>query len=176
MWPRPPEEEAKVRQRAVALHGEGMRLRPARRSRQSGGLKRMITSTLVMVGGIYARRDGKKYIKRTGKCNPQKCGAACCKIYSGTTPYVQYTLAMLGHKRCMKYGKEELWVRHICPFLKNGKCSIYAHRPGACRQFPHLYDTTYKLVRRKCSFRFRKITKREFLRLKKVATKMEVKP
>lgn len=46
----------------------------------------------------------------------------------------------LFRKKYLKRDHEGDWVfqQRPCPFLKGSKCSVYEHRPGTCRSYPHL--------------------------------------
>jgi len=115
------------------------------------------------------RKYGKFYYKRVGKCNPKKCNSACCKVFTFGDAQGEYYRGFVNrikaHKR--KNGKREFsYFKKQCCFLKsNGKCSRWnTCLPIPCYQFPWFNDNTYKLVKSVCSIKWKKITKKEYLR------------
>ena len=72
-------------------------------------------------------------IKRIGTCQPDKCGAACCKAFS----------------------KEE-FPDGVCDKLKDNRCSIHSKKPKPCWDFPTTPDDPiYQLVKDKCTYKFK---------------------
>lgn len=67
------------------------------------------------------------------------CDGACCRSFpSVAITCAEYNqLLDLGATRLhfSLTGKHLLVIENGCEFLKEGKCSIYEHRPDICRRF-----------------------------------------
>lgn len=76
--------------------------------------------------------------QRKGKCEPEKCGALCCRVLEDS-PLVKT-------------------INGVCVHLIRGRCSIQEHKPQQCRDFPNgPYDEIYQRVKGKCGYWFEKI-------------------
>ena len=68
------------------------------------------------------------------------CGGRCCRCFSGvllTKEDDANRLEILGAtvEDDRKLGLIILCPGNTCPFLKDGRCSIYSERPAACQEF-----------------------------------------
>jgi Fe-S-cluster containining protein len=47
-----------------------------------------------------------------------------------------------------EHGEGHRFRSEICPFLTDKSCSVYPHRPDACRSYPHLHkdDFVFRLI------------------------------
>ncbi len=81
--------------------------------------------------------------------------ANCCKVITPTlTPAdIRRLAAHLGltsdefTARFLHEDEDEGgWVFEAgpCPFLANNECTVYEHRPDACRSFPHLHKRNFR--------------------------------
>lgn len=62
--------------------------------------------------------------------------AECCQFgLTGKTPYLTKSEALLAAKGWRASGRRDLPTPAdgSCPFMRNGRCQIYQHRPFACR-------------------------------------------
>ena len=93
---------------------------------------------------------------RTGKCQPNKCGSACCKFHmikktDNTDDYID------GFYDSKNEHGDHLLVRN-CKHLdvKNNKCKVWGtdKMPEVCKQFPVPTDAVYKHVFDVCTFKF----------------------
>lgn len=96
-------------------------------------------------------------IKRIGKCQLDKCGAACCKFFMINAPidkgYEKYYEGFF--PECNEYG--DRFLSQSCKFLqKNNKCSLWNDNnfPEVCKQFPNLTDNVYRHIAHLCTFKF----------------------
>jgi len=81
---------------------------------------------------------------RKGKCQPEICGAACCKVFQN----------IAGEEGLIE-GKKFSFSKGICDKLKDNKCLIYKDRPKACKDFPDSPDNpAYQAVKDKCTYYF----------------------
>ena len=98
------------------------------------------------------------HIKRTGKCQPEKCGSACCKFHlnrakghTDTYDYHSFFADEFDKQGNFVYNKN-------CEQLdeKNNKCKLWGSEkfPEVCKQFPSVNDPVYRHVRDKCTFKF----------------------
>lgn len=76
------------------------------------------------------------------------CGACCRVLYSVAVDGADVTrlaagLGLSEETICSRYIRLVDGATHLrarpCPFLRGSVCSIYEHRPRACRDFPYLY-------------------------------------
>lgn len=75
--------------------------------------------------------------------------AQCCQFgATGKTPYLTKTEALLAAKGWRASGRRELPAPAdgSCPFMRQGRCQIYQHRPFACRT--HFCDAAGGLLPR----------------------------
>lgn len=80
-------------------------------------------------------------MKRIGKCEPDKCGAACCKAFL--------------QKEEMVGDEKFTFPDGVCEKLKNNRCSIYSNRPQGCKDFPQSPDHPhYQAVKDVCTYKF----------------------
>jgi hypothetical protein len=109
-------------------------------------------------------KAGKNYLKRIGKCNPRRCGAACCRFFHCRQyQYARYFAGFMDAK-IKADGKGGAFINRPCKFLKNNRCTRWKKRPVPCYQFPIPSDEVYKQVKGKCSYRFVRITRKEYER------------
>jgi uncharacterized protein len=85
---------------------------------------------------IYSYMD--ELYASISQCSPCSRGCAyCCRIQVLVSPLeAQYIEARTGVKQSPGIDKTD----SDCPFLDNNICSIYPHRPFACRQHLALFD------------------------------------
>jgi len=114
---------------------------------------------------INNAKDSKKkcYYKRIGKCDPGKCGGACCR----------YTIANMFEDnyfdkiaswfktpiQTVKYGKKTFIVSAFhCPNITiDGRCKLHGTKKQSkvCDMFPMVHtDVVYKYVKEFCGYRF----------------------
>jgi hypothetical protein len=82
-----------------------------------------------------------KYYIRHGKCDPDKCGAACCKMMKNPSPETKAEFCPDNNG--------------VCRYLKNNRCTIQETKNQICKNFPpDPGDQNYLKVKDKCSYRF----------------------
>ncbi len=106
---------------------------------------------------------------RTGRCQPTKCGAFCCRTGAIMT---QCNRKSKRAKDDMKYyelqnmqpigdlnGETILSNRVACAALRGLRCGIHKKRPSICKEFPFNKDQSfYKVaVQHGCTYKFKKI-------------------
>jgi hypothetical protein len=107
-----------------------------------------------------------RYYERTGRCQPKKCGSLCCKIVcAGNYQFGRYWWGFFEARP--KRRKGYTLVEKTCKFLKNGRCSRWKNLPVPCHQFPIIDDNVYTEVKKVCTFKFRRISKKRFEELSK---------
>lgn len=120
--------------------------------------------------------------KRTGQCQPSKCGAVCCKVgfaITGAMPetkrngrYWEY----FGFKE-VKLSKKVLKIvnrvgqRIAIPNMRcsklslEGKCELHGskNKPETCRVFPESRELVFYQICKKlgCTYRFKRISKKK---------------
>ena len=107
--------------------------------------------------------------KRIGRCQPNKCGAFCCRVGAlmllNTKPQKKskgYKLYDLFGWMSEKIGNEEiLYPNQVCSKLRGNKCSIHKNKSKGCKDFPSSRkDEWYKLTRKHgCTYRFIRVSK-----------------
>lgn len=76
---------------------------------------------------------------------------ACCHYNVSVFPLeAQLIEAWTGHRRLASPLQAAEYHGQACPFLKQGRCSIYAHRPMACRQHFALTATAHWCAPGRC--------------------------
>ncbi len=97
---------------------------------------------------------GNKYlVKRTGKCEPKKCKAACCKIMAHKTEGDLYFSGFVDEQ----IGDWSIIKKQCQQLSKGGMCKVWKQKkkfPKPCEQFPHPTDGVYVAVEPVCSFKF----------------------
>lgn len=113
-------------------------------------------------------KDKKKFWwKRVGRCNPLKCGGACCRYYVNTGPSKKEYHDIMGvdHKNTFeirRMGNKELIIKNaVCPNMTmDCKCKLHGNKnqPYTCDVFPmHPTDGTYLAVKKFCGYKFVKV-------------------
>ena len=110
--------------------------------------------------------------KRIGRCQPNKCGAYCCRVgpeASGfpNEPRISNKLYKLFGWKCEKLKTEKEGIRYImhpntsCLNLKGNRCSIQKKKPNICKKFPeNPSQAWYQLAKQHgCTYRFVKVIK-----------------
>ena len=105
-------------------------------------------------------KDIDKEMNRRGKCNPNKCKAACCRfVHLGRTHSRQQEKYVKGFgiKVISFLGARHMILEKPCKFLdlKTYKCKRHKTKPACCRQFPTPDDLVYEIVSKKCSYQFK---------------------
>ena len=76
-------------------------------------------------------------VEGDGRC--LECGGCCCRSFpSVELSWEEYqALLALGARRLefSLVGHHSLVIENGCEFLVDGRCAIYASRPGVCRRF-----------------------------------------
>lgn len=117
----------------------------------------------------------KKY-ERVGKCQPDKCGAFCCKMgpmalrYGGKREtkkhmkyYRLYEFFGWGTETIKEKGESPFTIvypKQECSKLtEDNSCAIYKKRPTDCQKFPeHPDHEWYKIAKKHgCTYRFKEI-------------------
>jgi len=102
------------------------------------------------------RVGGGMVLVRTGKCDPVKCGSACCKFYmiTGGKNVDDYTSGFFENKNIYDDFYEVKNCKHLD--VENNKCKVWdsLEFPKVCAQFPNYTDPVYRHVFKECSFRF----------------------
>jgi len=129
-----------------------------------------------MVNNEYINKLGlkskEKYLwVRSGKCNPVKCGSACCRFnvlghvknnshaknYHQMSDYLQHNNIQI---RVLNRSTIYMTPR-LCPNIAiDGKCELHNKRtqPKVCKYFPMTpKDGVYVAVKHVCGFKFEKI-------------------
>lgn len=107
--------------------------------------------------------------KLTGRCNPKKCNAFCCRIGIGIL-INKKNIKEKDYCECFglnikRYNKKSFIVYSPipCRFLDQLKmtCRIHKKKPLACREFPvNKNHDFYKFVKKyKCTYNFVKVKK-----------------
>lgn len=101
----------------------------------------------------FTTKEINKEYNRSGKCNG--CGE-CCKFIAtgcGSKEHDKY-LRNFKFRKVLNYMILDIQCKHL---TKDNKCSIFDSRklPIPCRQFPMSSDMVYKMVRKKCGFKFK---------------------
>jgi len=91
-------------------------------------------------------------VQREGRCQPDKCGSACCKFVDAQ--YLNdYSRGFFDEIN--EFGKPIL-KRKCNNLMKCGKCKVWKGKlPAACKQFPHPSDATYWHIMDVCTFKFK---------------------
>jgi len=102
------------------------------------------------------------YLRRTGTCQPEKCGGVCCKFYSITKDRTDNLLYdyIEGFFEIDKF--DNFILKKPCRQLTNdNKCKLWDtdRFPAVCQQFPHVTDPVYHLISDVCTFKFELIFK-----------------
>lgn len=122
----------------------------------------------------------KKY-KRIGRCQPEKCGAFCCRIhpfiallsdkeYKKNKQYYQgMGLIQIGNikqrnpsgDRRKFHDNKYYTTLTPCKNLKNLRCSIHKKRDAVCREFPaHPDQSWFKIAKQHgCTYDFVEVEK-----------------
>lgn len=102
---------------------------------------------------IWSFENKKRFLvlKRTGKCEPNKCDSICCKLCSAG--YItDYSKGFFDCKDDFGY---DILKRKCNNLSKCGKCDLWGKKiPNACKQFPHPSDSIYWNVIDVCTFRY----------------------
>ena len=104
-------------------------------------------------------KEIEKTYNRTGKCN--KCGL-CCQFVMFNCPQdpeERKYFSNFGFEFVTIDGTKSMILKKRCKNLtKDNKCKIFNSDklPIPCRQFPFKTDGVYKMVSKKCSFKFPK--------------------
>lgn len=114
----------------------------------------------------FITHDGK--FRRIGKCHPEKCKGVCCKFnfLNISVPDEGGKLAYRLYKGSRPIraegGKITIATQDICPYLKDGKCSIHElARPVPCMKFPEYPNDFFKATKAMgCTYDFVEIKKR----------------
>ena len=107
--------------------------------------------------------------KRTGRCQPKKCGAFCCRVGPLMT---KITEKRKDRTNALRYyqlqGMFELGQVDGCPILSSRtscsalrglSCGVHKTRPTICREFPHIIDQDYYRLAKQhgCTYRFKQV-------------------
>lgn len=113
-----------------------------------------------------AKSEKKKYYyKRIGKCNPNKCGGACCRYVLANMFEDSYHTKITNWVRqpmqTVKYGKTTYVVSAFhCPdIMISGRCRLHGTKRQSeiCDKFPMNHDdAVYKYVKEICCYTFEK--------------------
>jgi len=106
--------------------------------------------------------------KRSGRCNPSKCGAFCCRIgplaitaHSGCIKNPSYALYDLFNWKSENINKNEIltYPNQNCSKLYGNKCIIHGkNKPYHCKIFPSGPCKWYELCRKHgCTYRFKQL-------------------
>ncbi len=106
--------------------------------------------------------------KRTGRCTPGKCGAACCRYtVSNQVEQSEYNRLLSYNLGTMvfgtkKIGKKQLVINNVvCPNMTmDCKCKLHGKKqqPYTCDIFPmHRDDGMYEVVKNYCGYKFVKV-------------------
>jgi Fe-S-cluster containining protein len=86
------------------------------------------------------------------KIDCTKCGNCCRNLSPGLTKEdlrnLSHALNLSPAETVEKYTETdemgELSLKHLpCIFLKENKCTVYAHRPETCASFPHMHKPEF---------------------------------
>ena len=114
---------------------------------------------------IARAKKKKHYYKRIGRCDPGKCGGACCRYVIALMHEDGYFSKVTGWLKnpiqTVKYGKGTFVVTPFhCPNITiGGRCKLHGKKtqPLKCDCFPMKHDDAmYKYVQQVCSYRFEK--------------------
>ncbi len=101
-----------------------------------------------------------KQYKRTGTCQPDKCGAVCCKIglsvkFNNDPAFEEYA-RLYGYEIKIVDGEKYALTNMVCKKLCNDKCSIQKTKPRMCTIFPESPDdSAFKIVKKLgCTYDF----------------------
>lgn len=107
------------------------------------------------------------YYQRYGKCNPQKCGSACCRFAVATEGREYHRFAFAGIRQPVarvKHRKEAIMIFAFhCPNITiDGRCKYHGRKTQAeiCDKFPMTpTDMMYQYVKKYCGYHFKKIVR-----------------
>ena len=109
-------------------------------------------------------------LKRIGKCNPEKCQSACCRInvnilhptYSSNRYYLDDITSTRKIQKINQHWQLKITPRICRNLTTDGRCTLHDKRtqPRVCRLFPMSpRDGVYMAVKKYCGFKFIKIKK-----------------
>ncbi len=104
--------------------------------------------------------------KRTGRCQPKKCGAICCRLTAVNnfskeeTEYIKF-YEIHGYKKIKIGNRIVMYLEQACLQLNKTKCNIHENKPNPCKVFPEVKSLMwFKLCKKLgCTYRFKKVTK-----------------
>jgi len=114
-----------------------------------------------------AIQDNKKtYFVRTGKCNPEKCQSACCRIdcvivqnnFHDTTISPDFTFKG-------RFGDYFVKHKHCESLTLDGKCKKHNKKSQlpVCKYFPMTpTDGVYDIVKKYCGLKFYKVKNEKY--------------
>lgn len=113
------------------------------------------------------KEKNKYWWRRIGRCNPNKCGGACCRYAVTIEPSKKEYHDLIGanHKdvfEIKKVNKKDLIIKNaVCPNMTmDCKCKLHEKKeqPYTCDVFPmHPDDGTYLAVKKFCGYKFVKV-------------------
>lgn len=111
------------------------------------------------------------YYQRYGKCNPQKCGSACCRFAVATEGSEYHQLAFAGVRSPVARIKQRkdviiIFAFHCPNITTDGKCKLHNKKtqPEVCDKFPMTTtDAMYRYVKRYCRYYFKRVTRKKTL-------------
>ena len=126
------------------------------------------------------------WYKRIGKCNPQRCGGACCRYSTATNNKEEEYHDIVkrqdaGNIHSIKrYKNKEIIINNfICPYMTiDCKCSLHGKKkqPYTCDVFPmHHTDCTYQAIKKFCGYRFIRIKNNKYKYKRKIKEIEETK-
>jgi len=107
--------------------------------------------------------------KRTGRCQPAKCGAACCRlgpVLASFNPkdrkeHLDYSAMydMFGWFKVAQIKDMALYSDgRTCKNLVGNRCAIQKTKPQCCREFPVVPEHAwFEVVKKVCTYRFVKV-------------------
>ena len=111
-------------------------------------------------------KEKKHFYKRCGRCDPRKCGGACCRytiapMFDRDSYFAKITDWLKNPIDTVKYGKETFIVSPFhCPNITvGGRCKLHGTKKQSsiCDMFPCQHDDPFYLyVKKVCSYRFEK--------------------
>jgi len=114
---------------------------------------------------VQLKPEGTVYTyERTGRCQPEKCGAFCCRqgawMLTVRDKDSKKFFELHGVRSIGKINNDDVMSPCTnCSALKGLKCGIYNHRPKICKDFPVAREQGYYqiAVQHGCTFRFKKV-------------------
>lgn len=113
---------------------------------------------------VLPRPDGSSAtFKRVGSCQPEKCGAACCRalVLAASSRDDALLLSLSGFRKVAATDPAgNVREFHVgprqCKMLSEGKCRAYKERPMACARYPSP-DSAWLAVKDVCTYGFEEV-------------------